>query len=213
MNILSGVFALSASIAVTAVFGVDTSWTGAESTDWATPGNWDNGVPGNTASVGFPSTGATVNLGTEIRTIDHISDYVKNTSPLRFSAGEGGGLAMTMTGEFCIGREGNGTLIYDSGTYTLDGHYRIGWWHNNGTPYTGVVQVVSANVTSKKNTMVSVSKGYGILDVQGGSYKVEADLYVGQDNGSQGVLKQSGGEIAQKRVRSSNSDKVGPYSS
>ena len=186
---------IAAFVAPAVSFAADTTWTGAESTDWATPGNWDNGVPGNTASVGFPSTGATVNLGTEIRTIDHISGHIKNTSPLRFTAGESGGLSMTTTGEFCIGRDGNGTLIYDSGTYTLDGHYRIGWWHNNGTPYTGVVQIVSANVTSKKDTMVSVDRGYGILDVIGGSYKVEADLYVGQDNESQGILMQSGGEI------------------
>ena len=186
---------MSTLLATSMVYAADTTWTGAESTDWATADNWDNGVPGDTASVGFPSSGATVNLGSEVRTINHISGYVQNTSPLKFQAESGGGLAMTTTGEFCIGREGNGTLIYDSGTYTLDGHYRIGWWHNNGTPYTGVVQVVSANVTSKKNTMVSVDKGYGILDVLGGSYKVEADLYVGQDNGSQGVLKQSGGEI------------------
>ena len=183
-------------LASSAWAAADTTWNGGDG-NWTDATKWSNGVPGATASVSFPSSGATVNLGSEIRTIDKISGYVNNTSPLKFQAESGGGLAMTMTDEFCIGRDGNGTLIYDSGDYTLDGHYRIGWWHNNGTPYTGVVQVVSANVTSKKNTMVSVDRGYGILDVQGGSYKVEnAAIYVGQDNLSQGVLRQSGGEIS-----------------
>ncbi len=115
-----------------------TTWTGATSTDWFTPGNWNNGVPaaGNDAKldtvapnptvIGSPGA-ATTNLqvgvsGTGQLTINSGGTLATSTGTLGLSSGAqgtvnvtGAGSSWNSTGNIVVGSGGAGTLTIANG--------------------------------------------------------------------------------------------------
>lgn len=176
-----------------AAIAADTTWNGGDG-DWDVEDNWSAGVPTIEKSINV-NNGGTINLGSEVRSAKSI-DYTNTGADksVTFKADAGGGLSIVNGGEICFAREGHGHVIFDSGDYTLNGMPYIGWWWNEGTAttYTGIVDVVSAAVTSTGNVLVGRDRGHGILNVKGGSFKTSSMFYIGQANASGEVHISSG---------------------
>lgn len=173
-------FVFIATIA-TSAFAADTTWTGGDG-DWSDETKWSAGVPDSTKSAAFSSTGGTISMGGEIRYMKSM-DSMNNSNPVVWTADEGGGLTVPAGGDFCIGRVGAGTLVFQSGTYDIAGALRPGWykrsWAANDLPATGKVEVVSANLKAT-NVYIGTDGGCGIMEVSGGKLET-GEVSVGRN--------------------------------
>jgi len=179
----------------------DTTWNGGDG-DWSDETKWSNGVPDSEKSAGFSSVGGTISMGSEVRGMSSM-DSMNNSSPMVWTAEAGGGLTVE-GGDFCVGRVGHGILVFDSGTYTLKGDLRPGWykqsWNTNDPAATGLVEVVNATV-NYPNIYLGTDRGYGILDIKGGTVtgryvSIGEDYHTDSNTPSYGLLKiATGGKL------------------
>jgi T5SS/PEP-CTERM-associated repeat protein len=157
---------LSASIGSTRA---QTNWTGAQSTDWFTAGNWTAGVP----------TGVTNAI------IDTVS------KPTVVGTHTPGGTAQNLT----VGQSGSGNLtIQDGGTVSMSIGPLVGLGAiGNGPGSQGTVTVTGAGSTWTNGNVVVGGLGTGTLIIQnGGTVNNAGGGSVGLSVGSTGTVTVTG---------------------
>lgn len=191
MNAKSTFVAATMSILASAAWpAADTTWNGGDGA-WTDETKWSNGVPTSENSVAFSSSGGTISLASTTYAVTSLGEFINNSTPLVFTAEEGGGLSFSDTGDFCVGRVGHGTLRFNGGTYTFAGCLRSGWyysgWSNTLPPSTGLVEVVAAAVTFKELRM-GTDHAHGVLHVSGGGKFATSDYSMVVGNNNTGAL-------------------------
>ena len=169
----------------------DTTWTGGDG-EWFGMDNWSAGHPSAFSVVRLsPSAGGTISLGDTMRESANIGDFVNNSTPLVFSAEDGGGLTVTGNWSVCVGRVGHGSLGFNGGDYVLGGNLYAGWyysgWNTSLPPSTGRVDVVNASVAAAYLEL-GTDHGYGILNVKNGSFNSTGNISIGAGSGTVGVV-------------------------
>lgn len=115
----------STGVAAVDCTGTNTTWTGASSSAWGTPGNWSAGVPKTTDAVCIPDVANDPAFSSPARTIASV--VADPASSLTVS-----GTGLTVTGAATLG-----TLTVTGGTVTLSGTSTITTLAQSGGTLTG----------------------------------------------------------------------------
>ena len=167
-----------------------TNWTGAESSDWFTPGNWSEGVPTNETDVFIDAT----------QHDPELSGGDVFTSTLHVSAGaltiSGGGKLSSWLGRIGEGNSGGTVTVTGPGSRWSTLGYDIYVGASSGG--IGWLDIENGGVV-EANRQVSIGGGYGSVGqvtVEGaGSVLLADDITVGVSSHSKGTLVlQDGGQ-------------------
>ena len=218
MKAKSAFVAVTMSILASSAWTADSVWTGAESTDWATAGNWENGhVPASDDADGYDSptfnktdaTRYTVDFGSTQYTVNYpvLKSGIDAAHTYTLTATGDGGL--TSTSEFDIGRDPSslkgGAVILDSGKYTFPSLW-LGWYYGYGylTLNEGTTLTVNGDIGLGRDPGEDASRAfaYGEININGGTLNHTADEFkVGHSYnstslvGGRGVVKQTAGTV------------------
>ena len=218
MKARSAFVAVTMTILASSAWTADSVWTGAESTDWATAGNWGNGhVPASDDADGYDSptfnktdaTRYTVDFGSTQYTVNYpvLKSGIDAAHTYTFTATGDGGL--TSTSEFDIGRDPSslkgGAVILDGGKYTFPSLW-LGWYYGYGylTLNEGTTLTVNGDIGLGRDPGEDASRAfaYGEININGGTLNHTADEFkVGHSYnstslvGGRGVVKQTAGTV------------------
>ena len=217
MKARSAFVAATMTILASSAWAADSVWTGAESTDWATAGNWENGTVPSLDHRGatFTKTDAvhyTVDFGSTQYTVAYtpINSGLDAAHTYIFKGTGEGGLTVsaydTLSGAVDIGRDFNGSggaLFLESGKYTFEA-LNVGWWYTDG------LITVSTNATLTVNGTISLGNdpgntstahAIGTLTMDGGTLYPNGAFAVGNGYNSTsgiaptGIVNQTSGIV------------------
>ncbi|MDW6025388.1 autotransporter domain-containing protein [Mesorhizobium sp. BAC0120] len=192
--------------------GFATDWTGAQSSDWFTSGNWSNGMPSSSvdANIATNSTYAAVidragasasNLnmggyGTATLTIQNGGALSSSNgsiglvpnSPASVTV-DGGGSSWTNSGDLYVGFAGTGTVTIQNGGKVSNGAGAIGF-----IPFSTGIVTVDGTASSWTNTgdLTVGWGGTGTLIIQNGGAVNSANGYIGYAPDSTGAVTVDG---------------------
>ncbi len=173
--------------------GADTIWTGATSTDFTNPSNWNNGLP--TAQPGLINGSETLTIG---------ASTSATAQSLIFQGGGSSTLSIDSTSSLSLagGSLTSAFYVNDGSTLTLSGgtindssgYLQLG----DGTGGSGkIIQTASANLnfTGSALTIGSSTGGTGEYDLQSGNLYVNASGSATVGMAGTGKLIQTGGTL------------------
>jgi len=173
------------------------TWTGGDSGSWTNAANWNkNRSPGDTSNGGSDEDSAVIRNGTA--TLDAPSFALRNVF-IAPDSGETGTLVVATGGiitstkyDSLIGREGNGTVIQNGGSWNGSAEdIKLG-----EKPGSSGSWIMSAGVLSNCVLYIGNDNSTGHFQITGPSARVEKltnDSYIGYTNSANGQITQSSG--------------------